>query len=116
MERIDKLVRYHMVEISPKLSQIQEAKLSGKTLEEIEAKDSKEEEDPDCRHYKRCMSKYGMEVLWYKTPHVVPRGFTFYIAHEFFDALPIHKFQVCIAVTKETYIRWKLLQFLHGGD
>ena len=50
----------------------------------------------DTAHYAHCRSKYGPEVFWYKQLPDVPRKFSIYVAHEFFDALPIHKFQVDI--------------------
>ncbi|ELU12546.1 hypothetical protein CAPTEDRAFT_117962, partial [Capitella teleta] len=89
MKDLDKLVRYHMVEISPKLSEMQAEKLSGRKPDESEK--PKVEGAP---FYKQCKSKYGPEVFWYRTPDQVPRGFSFFLAHEFFDALPIHKFQL----------------------
>ena len=34
-------------------------------------------------------------VVWHDSIKDVPRGrMTFYVAHEFFDALPLHQFQV----------------------
>lgn len=36
----------------------------------------------------------GFPIYWYRSITDLPQGFHFYIAHEFFDALPIHKFQV----------------------
>ena len=47
-------------------------------------------------HYAHCKSKYGQDIFWYQQLPDVPRKFSFYVAHEFFDALPIHKFQVKI--------------------
>lgn len=41
-----------------------------------------------------CKSRHGFDVHWHKHLSDVPKEFTFFIAHEFFDALPIHKFQV----------------------
>uniref|UniRef100_H3AXU6 Protein arginine methyltransferase NDUFAF7 n=1 Tax=Latimeria chalumnae TaxID=7897 RepID=H3AXU6_LATCH len=37
--------------------------------------------------------KPGLEVPWHRVIHFFPLGYAFYLAHEFFDALPIHKFQ-----------------------
>jgi len=39
-------------------------------------------------------TKYGeCSVNWYGSVDDIPDGFTIYLAHEFFDALPIHKFK-----------------------
>lgn len=34
----------------------------------------------------------GIEIFWYRELKQVPKSFSIYLAHEFFDALPIHKF------------------------
>ncbi|XP_074659351.1 protein arginine methyltransferase NDUFAF7, mitochondrial-like [Tubulanus polymorphus] len=76
----------HLVEVSPALSNKQAEKLSSpETTIEVS--------DKDAPCYKKCKSKYGFDVFWYKQIQDVPQGFSFYVAHEFFDALPIHKFQ-----------------------
>ena len=43
-------------------------------------------------HEHEAVSKFGQQVYWYPRIEDVPNGFSFYIAHEFFDALPINKF------------------------
>ncbi|XP_053616585.1 protein arginine methyltransferase NDUFAF7, mitochondrial isoform X2 [Plodia interpunctella] len=35
----------------------------------------------------------GMKVYWYNDLKKVPNNFSWYIAHEFFDVMPIHKFE-----------------------
>lgn len=35
----------------------------------------------------------GIKVYWYNDLKKVPNNFSWYIAHEFFDVLPVHKFQ-----------------------
>ena len=40
----------------------------------------------------KAVTKYGQHIYWYSRIEDVPKGFSFYLAHEFFDALPIHKF------------------------
>lgn len=76
------------MEISRTLSQIQEKKLSA------EPDKIKPEDGAALPYYKSCVSKHGPTVYWYKDIGDVPDGFTMFVAHEFFDALPIHKFQV----------------------
>lgn len=46
--------------------------------------------------YKRCVSQTGVPVSWYRAVQDVPLqdGNCFFVAHEFFDALPAHQFQV----------------------
>lgn len=53
------------------------------------------------KNYYQCgktSEKYGMKnIFWYKSIDDVPRNtFSLIVAQEFFDALPIHKFRVCI--------------------
>ena len=67
----------HLVETSPNLSKVQEARLCGYS------------------HSKQdgvALSKQGVPVKWHSRVGEIPKGFTFFIANEFFDALPIHKF------------------------
>lgn len=41
---------------------------------------------------KNTMTRYNIPVSWHNDIQLVPKDFTFFIAHEFFDALPIHVF------------------------
>ena len=68
----------HFVEVSSKMRQLQEATLCGQNLG-----------DGEQTH----VSKYGPSVAWYDTLRDVPKQFTFFLAHEFFDALAVNKFQ-----------------------
>lgn len=43
-------------------------------------------------------------MFWYQQLRDVPEGFTILLAHEFFDALPIHKFHKTYAGYKEVLI------------
>ena len=80
------------MEISPTLSAIQAKKLCI----------SSEEVTPETNsikrnaigHYRQGVTEDGVKVFWYYSVKDIPRGFSVFIAHEFFDALPIHKFQV----------------------
>lgn len=76
----------HLVEISPVLTQIQEKAL----CDEI----SVIEQDRSNRLH-HSLSKNGIPVTWYQSIDElsVTSGFNAFIANEFFDALPIHKFQ-----------------------
>ncbi|XP_015785995.1 protein arginine methyltransferase NDUFAF7, mitochondrial-like [Tetranychus urticae] len=75
----------HLVEISPYLVQLQEQKLCGNVS--VLGKDDFTRHDS--------LTKLGLPITWYRSLDQVPEvpGFTVYIAHEFLDALPIHKFQ-----------------------
>ncbi|XP_078533411.1 protein arginine methyltransferase NDUFAF7, mitochondrial [Lissotriton helveticus] len=76
-------ISLHMVEISQKLSDIQALKLTGENIPSDHNKIS----------YKKGTTKTGLPIVWYQDLGAVPRGFSLYLAHEFFDALAIHKFQ-----------------------
>ncbi|XP_011298325.1 NADH dehydrogenase [ubiquinone] complex I, assembly factor 7 homolog isoform X2 [Fopius arisanus] len=77
-------ISIHLVEVSPALSAIQATNL---------CVSSKEIEMNGClKHYREGTTQEGNRVFWYNSVHDVPRKFSVFIAHEFFDALPIHKF------------------------
>uniref|UniRef100_UPI003AAD7C2F protein arginine methyltransferase NDUFAF7, mitochondrial isoform X2 n=1 Tax=Centroberyx gerrardi TaxID=166262 RepID=UPI003AAD7C2F len=78
-------VSLHLVEVSPALSRIQAECLTGNQNQEADSED-----EPV---YRRGETSGGLPVCWYRRIDDVPAGFSIYLAHEFFDALPIHKFQ-----------------------
>ncbi|CAH0549622.1 unnamed protein product [Brassicogethes aeneus] len=71
----------HLVEVSPALSDIQAKRLCKQVTPISESK-----------VYREGIYKAGIPVKWYNQMQDVPKGFSMFIAHEFFDALPIHKF------------------------
>lgn len=73
-----------LVEVSPLLSDMQGRKLCINTKNVSET--------AGITHYKEGISHFGVPVYWHKHLSTVPKKFTLLIAHEFFDALPIHKF------------------------
>ncbi|KAI8813397.1 S-adenosyl-L-methionine-dependent methyltransferase [Cladochytrium replicatum] len=71
----------HLVETSPSLRKRQ-AETLGVTADDVSVGTTLKTDD-------------GIEVTWHETLDTVPRGKTsWYIAHELFDALPVHKFQL----------------------
>ncbi|CAH3016180.1 unnamed protein product, partial [Porites evermanni] len=97
-------ISLHLVEVSPALSKIQEQTLTGKLLSIQEGKkegqpDATDDrlqanEDMSALCYRRCLTQAGIPVAWYRAVEDVPvEGNCFFLAHEFFDALPIHQFQ-----------------------
>ena len=80
-------VNLHLVEISPTLAQKQEALL---------CRESSGVSNENALHYKEGRTKTDVPVYWYSRIQDVPKGFSCFIAHEFFDALPIHQFKVGI--------------------
>ena len=79
-----KHLNVHLVEASPTLIKVQEAKLCGYFHQRPE---SSEETSTH-----QAIAKVGLPVKWHSRIGDVPKGFTFFIANEFFDALPVHKF------------------------
>ncbi|KAL0395659.1 UNVERIFIED_CONTAM: protein arginine methyltransferase NDUFAF7, mitochondrial [Sesamum calycinum] len=77
-------LQLHMVECSPALQKIQYQNLKCLT-----------EDGTNGNTEKRCISTIaGTPVSWHTTLEQVPTGFpTIIIAHEFYDALPVHQFQ-----------------------
>ena len=87
-------VSLHLVEISPALSQIQSERLTDST-KATDLSDCSETKDGEgLGPYRQETTKYGAQVSWYRTLEDVPKGLSIYLAHEFLDALPVHKFQV----------------------
>ncbi|CAH6779623.1 protein arginine methyltransferase NDUFAF7, mitochondrial [Phodopus roborovskii] len=78
-------ISVHLVEVSQKLSEIQALTL---TEEKIPL-----ERDAESLVYMKGVTKSGIPVSWYRDLKDVPKGYSFYLAHEFFDTLPVHKFQ-----------------------
>ena len=79
-------ISVHLVETSPTLTKIQEARLCGY----FHNKPEKSQNDEKAVH--EAISKQGPRVTWYSRVADVPKGFSFFVANEFFDALPIHQF------------------------
>ncbi|XP_068454891.1 protein arginine methyltransferase NDUFAF7, mitochondrial [Clinocottus analis] len=78
-------VSLHLVEVSPLLSRLQAENLTGGRSRQADAE--------DVPVYRRGETTTGLPVSWYRRLEDVPSGFSIFLAHEFFDALPIHKFQ-----------------------
>uniref|UniRef100_A0A8C4QPR2 Protein arginine methyltransferase NDUFAF7 n=1 Tax=Eptatretus burgeri TaxID=7764 RepID=A0A8C4QPR2_EPTBU len=79
-------ISLHLVEVSPALSKVQEDLLCGSVS-------PPGAQLPSNVVDKHRVTRSGVPVSWYRDVQDVPEGFSFYLAHEFFDALPIHKFQ-----------------------
>ncbi|XP_012535613.1 protein arginine methyltransferase NDUFAF7 homolog, mitochondrial [Monomorium pharaonis] len=84
-------ISIHLVEISPALSAIQAEKLCTESRD-IEPRVN-EDRDNSVTHYREGVTKDGVKIHWYYSVNDVPRKFSVFVAQEFFDALPIHKFQ-----------------------
>jgi NADH dehydrogenase [ubiquinone] 1 alpha subcomplex assembly factor 7 len=100
-------ISFHLVEISPFLARTQAQTLCGPTsslgLSNLTFNRSLRDIDPtregsggNTFYHQGITSETDVPVYWYRDLASLPRGFHFYIAHEFFDALPVHKLQVSI--------------------
>lgn len=78
-------ISLHLVEVSPHMNQLQARRLC--------CQYRSNEPTSDEPHYCRGETLSGIPVLWYNRIEDVPNHFSIVLAHEFFDALPIHKFQ-----------------------
>jgi NADH dehydrogenase [ubiquinone] 1 alpha subcomplex assembly factor 7 len=74
-----KNISLHLVEISPEMRKSQAKTLCGRHFKESST-------------YKEEISKFGCHIVWHDSLRSVPRKFSLFVAHEFLDALPIHKF------------------------
>lgn len=88
----------HLVELSEALAARQERLLcsqdpsTSSSLQEVETKQPSDNERSETA-FKQNKTRLGPSVFWYKDLEDVARQFSVIIAHEFFDALPVHKFQ-----------------------
>ncbi|TRY62882.1 hypothetical protein TCAL_00350 [Tigriopus californicus] len=78
------LTHVHLVEVSDRLQKVQKTTLCPT-------------QDPPS-------TPYGQKVTWHRDLSQIPDLFTFFLAHEFFDALPIHKFVKTDGVWREVLI------------
>jgi len=82
-------VKVALVELSQRQRQMQRKKLQTGNHELTE-----EEQLSTVTDGSSCSTRHGYSVSWYDDINSVPSStFSFVIAHEFFDALPVHKFQ-----------------------
>lgn len=85
--QLQSLVNVHLVEVSDSLSKLQAERLCVNV----------QHHDLKSRFSMSGETKSGVKVFWYKTVQDIDMThFSLVVAHEFFDALPIHKFQVGI--------------------
>ena len=78
----------HLVEVSDVMRRLQETALCPGEASEHRLRDV----SGNSNAIHRRETKVGPPVSWYSSARDVPKGFSFYVAHEFFDALPVHKF------------------------
>ncbi|KAG5681943.1 hypothetical protein PVAND_011344 [Polypedilum vanderplanki] len=86
----------HLVELSPYLSKMQAQKLCYSSTEF--------EKQNDLPFYRIGETVSGSKVYWYNRIEDVPKEFSIILAHEFFDALPIHKLQKDGNIWKEILV------------
>ncbi|KAF5296316.1 hypothetical protein FQA39_LY12533 [Lamprigera yunnana] len=75
----------HLVEVSPHLTKLQ--------AETLRVSLNQNDDCGDNFYVQKGNSTYGVPVFWYRHLDSVPKNFTIFIAHEFFDALPVHQFK-----------------------
>jgi NADH dehydrogenase [ubiquinone] 1 alpha subcomplex assembly factor 7 len=86
----------HLVEMSPYLSNLQARKLCYSSSEMDTSK--------VFPYYRMGETLTGVKIFWYRRIEDIPRNFSIILAHEFFDALPIHKLVKQENVWKEVLI------------
>jgi NADH dehydrogenase [ubiquinone] 1 alpha subcomplex assembly factor 7 len=85
----------HLVELSPYLSKLQSQKL---------CYSSSEVDTNNFPYHRMGETLGGTKVFWYNRLEDIPKEFSIILAHEFFDALPIHKLKKEGNVWKEILI------------
>uniref|UniRef100_Q9CWG8-2 Isoform 2 of Protein arginine methyltransferase NDUFAF7, mitochondrial n=1 Tax=Mus musculus TaxID=10090 RepID=Q9CWG8-2 len=89
-------ISIHLVEVSQKLSEIQALTLAEEKVPL--------ERDAESLVYMKGVTKSGIPVSWYRDLKDVPEGYSLYLAHEFFDVLPVHKFQKTPRGWREVFV------------
>ncbi|XP_046847601.1 protein arginine methyltransferase NDUFAF7, mitochondrial-like isoform X2 [Xenia sp. Carnegie-2017] len=79
---ICKALSLHLVEISPAMRDMQRSLLCNRVSIE---------DDPQSISTR---TEQGVPITWHHVVQDIPKGFSFYLANEFFDALPIHQFKL----------------------
>lgn len=94
--QVHETMSIHLVEMSPFLSKLQSQRLCY----------SSSEMDPqnNLPYYRAGETLSGVKMFWYNRIEDIPKEFSIILAHEFFDALPIHKLQRDGDVWKEILI------------
>ncbi|XP_070492211.1 protein arginine methyltransferase NDUFAF7 homolog, mitochondrial [Chironomus tepperi] len=78
-------ISIHLVELSPYLSKLQSQKLCYTSTEF--------DKQEDLSFYRIGETLSGSKAYWHRSIEDVPKEFSIILAHEFFDALPVHKLQ-----------------------
>lgn len=86
----------HLVEISRSMSKFQAKALC--LPDSVSELDETDDNDFGC--YQKGFSSHSSPIYWYSDIRYVPKAFSIVIAHEFFDALPIHKFQASLCISR----------------
>lgn len=84
---LSKRLSVHLVEVSTHLSNLQARQLCCNFAET-------KSDNPLVRYYQSGETVSGIKVYWYHKVEDIPKGFSIFLAHEYFDALPVHKFQL----------------------
>ncbi|KAI7906321.1 S-adenosyl-L-methionine-dependent methyltransferase [Cokeromyces recurvatus] len=83
------LTDIHLIEASPELRKIQRERLvkGSKDEDVVRIKGTKDKAPVET------ITKDGLKISWHDGIEVVPDQWSFVMAHEFFDALPVHLFE-----------------------
>jgi len=88
------------------LSRIRPDMLSGLSVHLVEVSDSmrKIQESEICRNDAKVTKIGDCPVSWYSSLRDVPKNFSFFLAHEFFDVLPVNKFEKTVDGWREVLL------------
>ncbi|CAH1402359.1 unnamed protein product [Nezara viridula] len=87
--KLDESISVHFVEVSDELSKVQGNKLCTSVLKHNNK-----------TYYQEGRTENNVPIFWHKAIQDVPKTFTCILAHEFFDALPVH-------ILKQTVDGWR---------